>query len=170
MSSDVQGEPVGFLKSSNFLRSWKACEGHRCALHDVRLFNDAKPPLLAFPPQRAIAGRAVNEVPKRKNNEQADDDPWLNLLEAGAKAAGAAAPFSDWLEQPAPLPKPKVQPPAPPVKRVPPFDIQDVPKAMRKLEMPVSAKLQERWFAGYPNYSRSAKDLQNEIDQNALTT
>jgi hypothetical protein len=43
-----------------------------------------------------------------------------------------------------------------------------VPKAMRKLGLPMSAKLQERWFAGYENYSRSERDLLNEIDQNGI--
>jgi hypothetical protein len=48
---------------------------------------------------------------------------------------------------------------------VPPFDIQEIPGAMRKEFMPVSAKLMERWFAGELNYSRNDKDQQNEINQ-----
>jgi hypothetical protein len=38
---------------------------------------------------------------------------------------------------------------------VPPFDLQEIPDVMRKLNMPVSAKLMERWFAGALNYSRT---------------
>lgn len=47
----------------------------------------------------------------------------------------------------------------------PPFDIQDIPGAMRRELMPVSAKLMERWFAGELNYSRTDADEKAEINQ-----
>jgi hypothetical protein len=52
------------------------------------------------------------------------------------------------------------------VIKVPPFDIQEIPDAMRREGMPVSAKLMERWFAGVLNYAPSDEDLQAEINQN----
>lgn len=50
-----------------------------------------------------------------------------------------------------------------------PFDIQEIPDAMRREMMPVGAKLMERWFAGRLNYSPNSPDSYNQvhaIDQN----
>jgi len=71
--------------------------------------------------------------------------------------------FKKWLDAPDPPKQPK---PAEKEKEVPPFDIQQIPDAMRKEHMPVSAKLMERWFSGELNYSATPKDQQNEINQN----
>ncbi|MCC8404137.1 DUF6402 family protein [Paraburkholderia sp. MMS20-SJTN17] len=73
--------------------------------------------------------------------------------------------FKTWLDTPNP-PKP---PKAPPVKRdymaVPPFDIQEIPGAMRKEFLTNSAKLMERWFNGELNYGPTETDVQAEINQ-----
>jgi hypothetical protein len=57
-------------------------------------------------------------------------------------------------------------PPAPKRPVVPPFDIQDIPGAMRQLGMPMSARLMERWFSGQLNYSKNDADEKAETDQN----
>lgn len=51
------------------------------------------------------------------------------------------------------------------VIKVPPFDIQEIPNAMRREGMPISAKLMERWFAGVLNYAPTDADLKAEINQ-----
>ncbi|SAK94503.1 hypothetical protein AWB80_06977 [Caballeronia pedi] len=48
---------------------------------------------------------------------------------------------------------------------LPPFDIQEIPAAMRLANMPVSAKLMERWFAGQLNYSPTQDDERVLINQ-----
>ena len=104
------------------------------------------------------------------NTNQKSDDPYLNLLNAAFDAADAVDRFSKWLKTPPPPPPP---PPsaitASEASKVPPFDLQDVPKAMLKLGMPMAAKLQERWFAGSANYSNDADDLKNEINQDGAS-
>lgn len=72
--------------------------------------------------------------------------------------------YKTWSETPDPPRAPKPIP-VKQVKTVPPFDIQEIPGAMRKLHLPVSAALMERWFAGRLNYSRTPDDEKAEIDQ-----
>jgi Family of unknown function (DUF6402) len=48
---------------------------------------------------------------------------------------------------------------------VPPFDIQEIPRAMRKEHLTKSAKLMERWFNGELNYGPTDTDVQAEINQ-----
>ncbi|CAB3778073.1 hypothetical protein LMG28688_00508 [Paraburkholderia caffeinitolerans] len=50
--------------------------------------------------------------------------------------------------------------------KVPPFDIQEIPDAMRLEGMPVAAKLMQRWFAGVLNYAPTDDDLKAEVNQN----
>ena len=52
------------------------------------------------------------------------------------------------------------------VIKVPPFDIQEIPDAMRLEGMPIAAKLMKRWFAGVLNYAPTDDDLAAEINQN----
>lgn len=161
-SADTQ---IQYLRSNNFLRTWTERECSICEIEGVTLSSDRAPPEVAHRPTALIADRSDKEVPARPG--KGPQDPYLNTFNAAVRAADAASNFSAWLKNPLPAPKPRPVP-VPPInntKKVPPFDIQDVPKAMRKLNMPISAKLQERWFAGQANYSRSHKDLQAEIDQ-----
>ncbi|MDR5740577.1 MULTISPECIES: DUF6402 family protein [unclassified Caballeronia] len=65
---------------------------------------------------------------------------------------------------------PKERPPAPPKPKVeeikvPPFDLQEIPGVMRRLEMPTAAKLMDRWFAGALNYSPTEDDEEDLINQ-----
>ena len=65
---------------------------------------------------------------------------------------------------------PKERAPAPPKPqveqiRIPPFDLQEIPGAMRAVNMPIAAKLMERWFAGAINYSPTDADEDKLINQ-----
>ena len=156
--------PVAFLKSGNFLRTWTEQQGEVCQIQSACL-SVAKPaPPVAYAPVKPAPPPAARKTNLTKLTEA---DRMLNVVEAGFKVAGQVSAFSAWLKSPPPPPKvtPKAAP-APAVKKVPPFDIQEVPNAMRKVGMPMAAKLQERWFAGAANYSRTEKDLRDEIDQN----
>lgn len=75
--------------------------------------------------------------------------------------------FKTWLNTPDP-PKQPTQPPHAAEKKqetAPPFDIQEIPNAMRKNFMSKSAALMERWFAGKLNYSLTEDDEKAEINQ-----
>jgi hypothetical protein len=48
---------------------------------------------------------------------------------------------------------------------VPPFDLQEIPGVMRDLNMPIAAKLMDRWFSGALNYSPTDDDEQALVNQ-----
>ena len=173
MAKAIEEKKIAYLKSSNFLRLWSERECEVCEVEGVGLsMARAAPPLLHARPVEVVPERAVKEVPVPK--KKVPEDPYLNVFNAILKTADAVADFSDWLKRPpekmatVAVQKTKALLATPPSRKVPPFDIQDVPKAMRKLHMPMAAKLQERWFAGQENYSQSPGLLQKEIDQNGL--
>lgn len=156
-----------FLKSGNFLRTWSECEARPCELDGVALSLDRPPPPLPSSAPAVVAGPAVTTaaVTKVKN------DPWVNLFSAAIDGASAVQSAVHALQNPSPSPPPKAPaaaaakaPPEPPP--VPPFDLQDIPGAMRQLSMPMSATLMDRWFNGQLNYSTTDEDEKDEIDQN----
>jgi hypothetical protein len=82
----------------------------------------------------------------------------------GCKAVSAQSISFD--KAPPPLPRSlKKQFPQNAAVKVPPFDIQEIPDAMRREGMPIAAKLMERWFAGILNYAPTGDDLKAEINQ-----
>jgi len=81
------------------------------------------------------------------------------------RAGRALARFQAWLNAPNP-PKPIAEIKIKNVASVPAFDIQEIPGAMRKLFLPVSARLMDRWFSGALNYSPTTADEQAEVNQN----
>ncbi|SDC74606.1 hypothetical protein SAMN05421548_11013 [Paraburkholderia lycopersici] len=89
--------------------------------------------------------------PKAPPTPKPPPDRTANTINGVINAFEAIGRFKKWLDTPDP-PKP---PKAPPAKKdymaVPPFDIQEIPGAMRKEHMPVAAKLMERWFSGREN-------------------
>jgi hypothetical protein len=93
--------------------------------------------------------------------------PLIRLLDGLESVGNAVSRFNAWLDAP-PAPKPP-RPSAPkPVKKVetvPPFDLQEIPKAMRKEFMRIAALLMERWFAGRLNYSLTTEDEAKGINQ-----
>jgi hypothetical protein len=94
-------------------------------------------------------------APVAKRPKPQPGDGLIKMLELHSR-------FKTWLETPDP---PKASKPIEQEKTVPPFDIQEIPGAMRKLHLPVSAALMERWFAGRLNYSPTTADEKAEIDQ-----
>lgn len=173
MAEAIEEKKIAYLKSSNFLRLWSERECEVCEVEGVGLSMARPAPRLLYArPVEVVPERAVKEVPVPK--KKVPEDPYLNVFNAMLKTANAVADFSEWLNRPpekmaaVAVQKTKALLATPPSRKVPPFDIQDVPKAMRKLHMPMAAKLQERWFAGQENYSQTSEDLRNEIDQNGV--
>lgn len=154
---------ISYFKSNNFMRSWSQRTCEICQVEGLTgLSMDRPPPVLR---ERVSSPAAQVGARKKTSRKKKSEDPYVNVIHAGLKVAEAASNFSKWLHAPSPE-KSKPVAPAPPAKAVPAFDIQDLPATMRKLDMPVSAKLLERWFAGQLNYSRNVHDQKNEIDQN----
>ncbi|MES2529854.1 MAG: DUF6402 family protein [Pseudomonadota bacterium] len=164
-----------YLKSSSVLGVWiwRPREYTACDVEGAQLSFARAAPKVAHRRVEVVPERVHKEVAPRPSN--APIDPYLKFAKNLVKAGEAV---EAWLNKPPPIqwrpfaaappapPKAPPPPPPPPPPLVPLFDLQKIPDAMRKVGMPVAAKLQERWFAGQENYSRSAQDLSNEIDQN----
>lgn len=107
------------------------------------------------------------EVPARK---KVKEDPYVNTVRGAIKTAeavsGAAAGLQLWLKSPPPPPPPKEK--SKPAQTVPPFDIQDIPGAMRKIGAPIGADLMDKWFAGALNYPPTSDDERDGINQNGV--
>jgi hypothetical protein len=145
---------IPYFKINKLVWRWKICEGDDGGIpaRHVGLSMSMAPPMKrsAVNPSMFVA-----RADKRDSLDKMVDD-----IE---RIADTFSRFKKWLDAPAPPKQPK---PAEKEKEVPPFDIQQIPDAMRKEHMPVSAKLMERWFSGELNYSTTPKDQQNEINQN----
>lgn len=116
-------------------------------VREVSLSLDRAPPVIKEPkPPPAPAPKSPKPQP---------GDGLLKTMELYTR-------YKTWLETPDP---PKAPKPVEQEKTVPPFDIQEIPGAMRKLHLPVSAALMERWFAGRLNYSPTTADEKAEINQ-----
>lgn len=169
-SQSQAGGKVGFRKSNNFMRSWSAQAGEVCS-SEVALSSSRAPPRIRG--QAAVGPvRKSVEVPARK---KAGEDPYANAMFGAIKAAeavsAAAGSFQRWLKSSPPPPPPPPTAPAAkskPVKTVPPFDIQDIPGAMRKIGAPLGADLMDKWFAGALNYPPTADDERDGINQNGV--
>ncbi|WP_322023120.1 DUF6402 family protein [Burkholderia sp. BCC1977] len=144
---------IPYFKINKLVWKWKVCEGGDGGIPvcDVGLSLAMAPPVKE---SRVKQSSPVVRADKRDSLDKMVDD-----IE---RIAGAFSRFKKWLDTPDP---PKQTKAAEKKKEVPPFDIQQIPDAMRKEHMPVSAKLMERWFAGELNYSITSKDQSNEINQ-----
>jgi len=160
MQSQAGGK-VDFHKSSNFMRSWAPQTGEICDV-DVALSMGRAPPSRRGGSSAAPAARASVEVPARK---AAKEDPYVNTVLGAIKVAAAMSGAVDgvqrWLKSPPPQAKEKTEP----VKTVPPFDIQEIPGAMRKIGAPMGAQLMDKWFAGQLNYSPTPEDERDGLNQ-----
>jgi hypothetical protein len=139
-----------YYEINKLLWRWSKKEGARI-VHDASLSMDKAPPVLAKQPEPKAPPPSPNRT--------------ANTVNGVMDAFEALGRFKKWLDTPDP-PKP---PKAPPAKKdymaVPPFDIQEIPGAMRKEHMPIGAKLMERWFAGRLNYSPTDSDEKALINQ-----
>ncbi|MGF6374059.1 hypothetical protein OKW40_006875 [Paraburkholderia sp. RAU6.4a] len=148
---------ISVYKINKLLWRWTKQDDAR-AVRGVGMSLDKPPPAQLNPPKAHVE----QAEPKSRPPAPAQRG---NLPDDNGKNAQALSRSKTQLS------KPEVpRSPEPPrlTKRattVPPFDIQDIPAAMRKEMMPVGAKLMDRWFAGELNYSRSEDDQKNEINQ-----
>lgn len=160
MQSQAGGR-IDFRKSNNFMRSWSPQSGEICC-EEVALSSNRAPPSIRGKAVVPVVRQSV-EVPARK---KAKADPYVNTLLGAIKAAealsGAAASLQRWLKSPPPALKVKSKP----AQTVPPFDIQDIPGAMRKIGAPLGADLMDKWFAGPLNYPPTSDDERDGINQN----
>jgi hypothetical protein len=134
---------LSYYRINKLLWRWRKEDGARI-VGGVWLSLDAPAPTreILKPPPAA---------PSRKPKAQAGDG-LLKMMELRSR-------FKTWLETPNP-PKPVKQ-----EETVPPFDIQEIPAAMRKTYLTKSAALMERWFEGRLNYSPTGTAETEEINQ-----
>jgi hypothetical protein len=150
-----------YYKINKMLWCWSLKDGAR-VVREAALSMDHPPPVrkeLKPPPP---------VTPQEPEPAKTPPQPGDGLL----KAIETFSRFKAWLDEPPPPPKPK--PPShaaePEKKRrmVPSFDIQEIPGAMRRIYLPVSATLMERWFAGRLNYSPTTENEEKEINQDGM--
>ncbi|WP_175947363.1 DUF6402 family protein [Burkholderia pyrrocinia] len=145
---------IPYYKINPFLSKWSLCGGaDGCEIVYENELGMSKPPPLPKAPERA-APPVPAPLP----------DPFTKVINDMHKVATAPARFKAWLHRadppkPAPAPVQNGDP-------IPPFDIQEIPSAMRKLNMPVAATLMERWFAGELNYSPNDDAEKAGVNQN----
>ena len=138
---------------TGLLPIWEANHGCRCEVEGAALSMQKPPPTAAFPPPPPPPPPPAPARLTRGQKQAAKDEQFKkNVL---AVVDGVSA----WLKAPQPpkaAPAPAVS--SPPAVKIKPFDIQDIPATMRKLHMPMSAAMMERWFQGQLNYSPTEKD------------
>ncbi|WP_250637566.1 DUF6402 family protein [Burkholderia ubonensis] len=159
----LNNERISYYRVDKLLWRWKLRDGtDGCKIvPDIALSMDmAPPPLPKQPAPKTVPTKPAPKPPKPHAFDKMVDD-----IE---RVSNAISRFKTWLNTPDP---PKVPKPAPIEKKketVPPFDLQEIPSAMRKLWMPISAKLMERWFAGALNYSPTDDDEAAYINQDGM--
>ncbi|MDN7862026.1 DUF6402 family protein [Burkholderia multivorans] len=151
MTRDIDRIP--YLKINKLVWKWKLCEGQDGGIPvcDVGLSMAMAPPGKELPVEQSAP---VVRAGKRDSLDKMVDD-----IE---RIANAFSRFRKWLDTPVQPDQPKAEGSK---KEVPPFDIQQIPDAMRKEHMPISARLMERWFSGELNYSVTLEDQRKEINQ-----
>ncbi|MFP3564288.1 DUF6402 family protein [Paraburkholderia sp. SIMBA_030] len=142
---------LSYYKINKLLWRWSKKDGARI-VREAKLSMDKAPPALPVPP-----AAKVSPTPKPPK-----PDPLVQMVDDLYRASDAFSRSKKWLDTPAPPKQPK---PTKPEKTVPPFDIQEIPGAMRKEAMPIGARLMERWFAGRLNYSPTDDDERGKINQ-----
>jgi hypothetical protein len=138
-----------YYKINKLLWRWNKEEGARI-VRNISLSLDGPPPA------REEAKPSPAAAPKKPRPQVGDG--LLKMMELHSR-------LKTWLETPDPSRPPKPIKPVKLEKTVPPFDIQEIPAAMRKTYLPKSAALMERWFAGKINYSPTDADESAEINQ-----
>jgi hypothetical protein len=151
-------EAIPYYKIGKLLWRWKRQEGAR-VVREVSLSMDKAPPPLPAPPEPRVIAQAPEPKPPAPH-------PLIQLLDGIESVSNKISRFNAQLDAP-PVPK---KPPSPPkpvkkVETVRPFDIQEIPGAMRKESMTMSATLMEKWHAGRLNYSPTTTEEDKEINQ-----
>ncbi|MDR5747595.1 DUF6402 family protein [Caballeronia sp. LZ029] len=140
-----------YYRINKFLWRWSEQDGARI-VRVAGLSMDKAPPAPPTPP-------AVTATPAPALQKP---DPLMKMVDDLYKVAHAFSRFKAWLNAPDP---PKLAKSVRTDPLVPSFDIQEIPAAMRKMHLPVSATLMERWFAAKLNYSPTDADETAEINQ-----
>ncbi|WP_179949113.1 DUF6402 family protein [Burkholderia sp. RF4-BP95] len=148
-------ELLSYYEINKMLWRWRKRDGARI-VHKAKLSMDMAPRLPPEPPKPPTPKPAP--APKRDSLDKMVDD--------FERIGNAFSRFKKWLDTPDPPKQPKPSPPVQVKPTVPPFDIQEIPAAMRGEMMPIGAKLMERWFAGRLNYSTDSNNQRFAIDQN----
>lgn len=153
-------EKNSYYIASRLLWQWKLQDGEDgCKIvPNIALSMDMAPPPL--PKQPALETVPTKPVPKPSR-----PDPLDKMVDDIVRVSDAISRFKTWLNTPAPPRDVSSTQVEKKKATVPPFDIQEIPGAMRKLWMPMSAKLMERWFAGSLNYSLTDSDEAAYINQ-----
>jgi hypothetical protein len=139
-------DEVPYYKISALSSRWSRKEGARI-VHVASLSMDkARPPLPA--PHKSSAPKPPKVDPYAKTV--------IDIIEGFTR-------FKEWLDTPDP-PRP-ARGKGEKAEMAPPFDIQEIPGAMRNEVMPIGAKLMERWFAGRLNHSPTDADEKALINQ-----
>ncbi|MCC8393513.1 DUF6402 family protein [Paraburkholderia sp. MMS20-SJTR3] len=148
---------LSYYKINKLIWRWKEKDGARI-VREAGLSMDKAPPA----PPKEPEPEASPAAPAAKRPKPA---PAIKMLDDIEKVANAFSRFKVWLDTPTPPRSPNASSPPPVDKSVPPFDIQEIPGAMRKEMMPVGARLMERWFAGRLNYSPTDADERAKVNQ-----
>lgn len=149
-------DDIPYYKINKLLWRWSKKDGARI-VHEVNLSMDKAPPALPTTAAPAVKATSAPKQPK--------PDPMVKMVDDIGKAVDAFSRFKTWMNTPDPPKLPKAPLRTKREKTVPPFDIQEIPGAMRKEMMPIGAKLMERWFAGRLNYSPTDTDEQAKVNQ-----
>ncbi|HDR9495189.1 TPA: hypothetical protein QDC04_006638 [Burkholderia stabilis] len=149
---------IPYFAINKIFWKWKLHDGEDgCIIvPNIALSMDTPaPPLPTQQKPKLAESKRASAAPKHDSLDKMVDD-----LERAGKAL---ARFQAWLNASDPqrpiIVKPKKN------DSVPTFDIQEIPAAMRKIYLPKSAALMERWFSGKLNYSRTSLDESSEINQ-----
>ena len=149
-------EPLEYYEKSMFNSEWKPAKGKRCTPVDDVVLSTDKAPRSARP---ATAPPKPKEPPSpRKRPSLSSRVCWKSVQRS--MNGRTARPRSSRKGRRDPW-SPRIIP----AKLLPPFDLQDVPKAMDGLNWPVSAKLQRKWFAGELNYPTTDKGAVLGVNQ-----
>ncbi|MBP0609731.1 MULTISPECIES: DUF6402 family protein [Burkholderia] len=160
MPSDL--DKIPYFTINKFIWKWKfhdGADGCKIVPNIALSMDKPAPPLPILQKPKVAEPKHASTEPKRDS---------LDKMVDGLERVGKSlARFQAWLNAPD-SPKPTIVK----LKRddsVPAFDIQEIPATMRKIYLPTSAALMERWFSGKLNYSRTSSDEEVEINQDGLS-
>ncbi|MDO9402543.1 MAG: DUF6402 family protein [Polaromonas sp.] len=160
------GQEVDLYKSRYVGHWWSAQKGQICHPDIALSMNRTAPPVRDRPAVKAPARKSVDVPMRKKRHEDSFVNLVLGVVDAADAVSGSVDNFQRWLHAPRPAPSPDVN--VPPAKTVPPFDIQQIPDAMRGIGGPVGAALLDKWFAGELNYSPTPDDEVKGLNQNGV--
>jgi hypothetical protein len=150
----------------------KIKQANECAiLEDLHISNSEEPrqkikrpppppaPKEPSKPKKTAQQKAEDKAQEKRDTEQVKAAKVADKLKAKAEKAaepGLLTRLHKYLTE-----EPKPKPVTIDLKRIPPFDLQDIPDAMDSKKLAIAAKFMRKWFAGDANYA-SNKDQANK--------